>query len=219
VTRDRIDVEAALDELRNELSIAPPPHFENRVRARVWDVRRANGVRSADRVVVRGVAARRADRSLVRRISTHALAGVVLITAVSFGRGMRLVSTAFDSTPTLTSRSARFFDGGTDLAAVVRRSPGALDGRIPSTRNSIPDASSRSSGRRDPFEVLVPPDQARALAQLLAAARSGVVPAERPIAVDPETGELLPPRPIEIAVLPAIPPLDPIDDGAGRDRR
>lgn len=205
MTREPIPLDDALEQLRNELSIATPPHLESRVRARVWDVRRA------DRSVVR--------RTSVRRMSTHALAAVLVITVVSFGRGMWLVPTAFDSTPTLPSRSARSFDGGTDLAPVARRSPGALDGRITSTRNSIPEGSSRSSGRGDTFDVLVPPDQARALAQLLAAARSGVVPAERPIAVDPETGELLPPRPIEIAVLPAIPPLDPIDDGTGRDRR
>ena len=199
MTRDRIDVDAALDQLRNELSIAPPPHFENRARVRVSNVRRAN------RSLVR--------RTSVRRMSTHALAAVLVIAAASFGRGWWLASTAPHSTPApapWSSRSSVLGPGSLD--------PGIASGSVAKWSPRSPAPRAGSSKRVDTFEVVVPPDQARALAQLLAAARGDqVMLPERRVAVDPETGELMPPTPIEIAALPAIPPLDPIDEGVRRD--
>jgi hypothetical protein len=64
----------------------------------------------------------------------------------------------------------------------------------------------------------VPSDQARALALLLTVARPGDIVPPEGVASDPETGELLPPPPIEIAALPAIPPLDPTEGGTRRDQ-
>jgi hypothetical protein len=130
------------------------------------------------------------------------------------------MSDALDSAPTLSSpRSATGWsppsvDRGIDPGSPIESRPRFSYAGI---------VTEWSPGSSDPgttaFEVLVPPDQARALAQLLAAARGGdVTLLERRVAVDPETGELLPPPPIEIAMLPVIPPLDPIDDGAWRDR-
>jgi hypothetical protein len=206
--RDPIPVDDALERLRKELAVLPSAHFESRVRA-----------------VAVGSTVRRAGLALARHgvIALAALACIAVAMSVwSAGSSdpaaktvgsIQSVARAASLAPPSSGGVATAVEESDDERIRGSKTAGAKRAR-PSPASSDPG----SSGARFVFEVLVPPDQARALAQLLAAARSGAVPAERPIAVDPETGELLPPRPIEIAVLPAIPPLDPTEGGTRRDR-
>jgi hypothetical protein len=63
-------------------------------------------------------------------------------------------------------------------------------------------------------EVLVPPDQLNAIRRLMAAVRKGALASApaAPTLIDPDTGELIPPKPIEIPLI-TIEPLPGLPDG------
>jgi hypothetical protein len=73
---------------------------------------------------------------------------------------------------------------------------------------------------REP-EVLVPPDQLNAIRRLMAAVRTGALanaPAA-PTLIDPDTGELIPPKPIEIPLITVDPLPGPPDGKSGGSER
>ena len=76
--------------------------------------------------------------------------------------------------------------------------------------------------RRAEPEVLVPPDQLIAIRRLMASVRAGTLtnaPAA-PTLIDPETGELIPPKPIEIPLITVDPlPGSPDGKGGGSERK
>ena len=193
-----------LEDLREELSIAPSAHFEHRVRQRLLDPSCEHGRR-----LLPGV-----DRSGVGLICAAAVvAAMSVITASSW---VRNASTVVPS-----------------IAAALHADAGARPITVPSvlSSNSVAPvqpanesirATSSSVAAVPPieFEVLVPPDQAIALRRLLAAMAAGrsVVPAGTTMTVA-ETGELQEPEPIGITELPKIAPLDVREGARGRERR
>ena len=186
MTRDRISVDDALDQLRDELAIALPRNFQSRIRARVSSVRRA-------------------DRSSVHRVSTCALAAALVMTGVWFAQAYHLRD-AMASIPAPTP-AARSLDSWSrpETANLTPVTAWRQSSREVST---AAQRSERSSGidRGDRFEVLVPPDQARAIAALLGrmrAPRSDTIPAAAdPIVPVPELTAIQV-TPIQIELLPA----------------
>lgn len=91
----------------------------------------------------------------------------------------------------------------------------------PSVRATAAPVVHATAGRAEP-EVLVPPDQLIAIRRLMAAVRAGSMTtmAASPTLIDPDTGELIPLRPIEIPLI-TVDPLPGPPDGrsGGRENR
>jgi hypothetical protein len=112
------------------------------------------------------------------------------------------------------------------IAAPVRQphrhvAPAAAGRRAFATRRA-PGTAMLTSATSTEFEVLVPPDQLIAIRQLMSSARTGTggTVAPPPTLIDPETGQLIAPKPIEIPLITVTPlPGDPEGRSGGRENR
>jgi hypothetical protein len=199
MTDERLD--DALKDLRAELMVTPSPEFAAKVRERIeraparpfWTVWTWAAVASTCGVaVVAGALWLRSDRGIV----TPAAPTTDRPSATSLTQHMPT------ATPTTSTTPATRPGSGTLTRAATRPA------RVTAKATSEP-------------EVLVPPDQLIAIRRLMAAVRNGAQPnmAPSPMLIDPDTGELIPLKPIEIPLI-TVDPLPGSPDGrsGGREK-
>lgn len=190
----------ALRDLGAELNVTPSPEFAAKVRARI-------------------------EQAPARSWRLWAWAGVaatcaVAVVAVAVWRGGPDVGRPF---------RAGGADGAeapshTEASVVAAKPPGGLQ-PVPVTptvathRDAV--APVVRTARNPEPEVLVPTDQLIAIRRLMASVRAGMrvdLPTS-PTVIDPETGELIPLKPIEIPLITVDPlPGDPNGRSGGREK-
>jgi hypothetical protein len=170
------------EELRQTLSVEPSPDFARKVRTRIRE-----GRLERDWQVWRWAAAAACLLALVMgwRITTR--------------------------TPEMSSADSARARTGTDVQLAAVRAPGQLTEKAIATRREPVGVASRKRDVAEP-EIIVPEDNARALAHLLTLARTGSITEERltPVvaAASPTTLDV---APLDVPVIPT--PEIEIQDG------
>jgi hypothetical protein len=194
----------ALKDLRAELNVTPSPEFAAKVRERIeqapakpsWNVWAWAGAAATCVVAVIAV--------VLWRSGQHDTSGREPVTLAE----AQPVATA---QPPVAARPA-------PVEPLVTPSARAAAPLVAHATAPVGPAAAR---RTEP-EVLVPPDQLNAIRRLMAAVRAGEAAGlpQAPTLIDPDTGELIPPKLIEIPLI-VVDPLPGTPDGrsGGRENR
>jgi len=195
----------SLKDLQAELNITPSPEFAAKVRERIeeaptpsrWNAWAWTGVAAACAVAVIAVAEWRGGPASTGDASPESVTATVPAATVI--------------TPTLTPS----VPGAPSDGPTAR--PGAS---APAPRTGAPVIVAAATTRE--LEVLVPPDQLMGIRRLMAAVRGGARPnlPASPALIDPDTGELITPKPLDIPLI-TVDPLPGSPDGrsGGRENR
>ncbi len=193
----------ALRDLRAELTVTPSPEFAAKVRERIE--RPAASRFGAGAWAWLGVAATCA----------------VAVVAVAIWRS----GVPSDVGRIVQSDVGRAFrPGGNGGAEAPPHTEGTVPPDVgrPFRAGGRPARVAVAAAGRAELEVLVPQDQLIAIRRLMAAVRAGAQPnlPASPVMFDPETGELIPVKPIEIPLI-TVDPLPGTPDGrsGGRENR
>src|SRR5262249_52500703 len=100
------------------------------------------------------------------------------------------------------------------VPSLAQRQTPMLTPTAQATKTMTKPGAVRAAARETKLEVLVPPDQLNAIRQLMNAVRTGAVKemAPAPEVIDPVTGELIQPKPLEIPLI-TIEPLPGVAEG------
>ena len=195
-------LDEALNDLRAELSVTPSPEFAAKVRERI---EQAPAKSSWNVWAWAGVAATCA----------------VAVIAVAVWRGGRTETPARTESAASSNVGRAFRPGETGGAEAPARTEGIVPSDVgrPFRAGGSPAPIVHAVARRAEPEVLVPPDQLIAIRRLMAAVRAGrsLSAAPSQVLFDPDTGELLPPKPIEIPLI-TVDPLPGTPDGRSGGR-
>ncbi len=191
----------ALKDLQAELSVTPSPEFAAKVRARIehaptkpaWNVWAWGGV-----------------------AATCAVAVIAVVLGV--GRAFRPGAPGGAEAPASTEANT---SAGAKAPAYTEGTASSDVGRPFRAGRSPAPVVAAAAPRAEP-EVLVPPDQLIAIRRLMASVRAGARPnlPASPTLFDPDTGELIPLKPIEIPLI-VVDPLPGGPDGrsGGSERK
>lgn len=196
-------LDEAFQELRTELSIEPSPEFAAKVRQQIettparpfWNVWTWTTVAATCGIaLVAGALWLRSGRVAVR----------VEPFGSSLGPSPTTQTTEPSTAPSLAQSETPML---TPTAPTTRTTPALTTVRAAATETKL--------------EVLVPPDQLNAIRQLVHAVRAGAVngmPESAPL-IDPETGELIKPKPIEIPLITVEPLPGTVEGRSGGSER
>ena len=186
----------ALQDLRTELSIEPSPEFAAKVRRQIETV------------------PARSFWNVWTWTTIAATCGIALVAGALWLRsdGAIVTPAPLGPTPTQTTEPST-------VPSLAQSQTPMLTPTAPATKT--PPAAVRAAATETKFEVLVPTDQLDAIRQLMSAVRSGAVKemAPAPVLIDPETGELVKPKPIEIPLITVEPLPGTVEGRSGGSER
>lgn len=194
---EQLDV--ALQDLRAELSIEPSPEFAAKVRQTID----AAPARSFWNVWTWTAVA-----------ATCGMVAIAITGAVWLRTGGAVVTPGGATLPTQTTEPST-------VPSLAQSATPMLTPTAPTTRTMTKPATARAAATETRLEVLVPPDQLNAIRQLMSAVRTGAVKemAPAPELIDPVTGELIQPKPIEIPLITVEPLPGPEGRSGGSERK
>lgn len=191
----------ALQDLRATLSIEPSPEFAAKVRQQI------------DRAPARSFWNVWTWTTVAATCGIAAIAGALWLR--SNGTVVTPVTTPGDATP-----ATQTTEPSTAPSLAQSRTP-MLTPTAPATQRTAMPTTVRAATTERKLEVLVPPDQLNAIRQLMSAVRTGEVKqmAPAPVLIDPETGELIKPKPIEIPLITIEPLPGAVEGRSGGSER